>query len=117
MWWTGLALLTDMPVSSLTEIEAAARKLLSRGVREVLVTLGERAECCVARTTAATTCPGAPVVAVDSTGAGDAFSGAFAHRYATDGDVASAIANRYAADSVTRHGTQSSFAAAAEFVG
>lgn len=113
-----LALLTGMPVGTLEEIEAAARVLLSKGVREVLVTLGERG---VLRCTAdgAEHLPGIRVQAADSTGAGDAFIGAFAHRYATDGDVRGAIefANRYAADSVTKRGTQSSFAAAAEFIG
>lgn len=112
-----LALLTGMPVETLDEIEAAAQTLLSKGVREVLVTLGERG---VLRCTAEGSehIAGIAVEAVDSTGAGDAFIGAFAHRYAADGDVGEAIAfaNRYAADSVTKRGTQSSFATAAEFI-
>ncbi|OYN99178.1 ribokinase [Propionibacteriaceae bacterium ES.041] len=113
-----LALLTGMPVETLQEIEAAAQTLLAKGVRAVLVTLGERG---VLRCTAdgVEHIAGITVQAADSTGAGDAFIGAFAHRYAADGDVGGAIefANRYAADSVTRRGTQSSFATAEEFAG
>lgn len=113
---TELALLTGMPVQTLAEIEAAAQVLISRGVREVLVTLGRRGvlRC---NPTGTEHLAGVEVDAVDSTGAGDAFVGAFAHRVACDGEVAAAIryANHYAADSVTRRGTQSSFATAAEF--
>ena len=57
----------------------------------------------------------APVVhAVDTTGAGDAFIGCFAKEWVNHGDVTAAIraGNRYAADSVTRHGTQTSYALA-----
>lgn len=111
-----LGLLTGHPVESLEQIEAAATTLLDRGVREVLVTLGERG---VLRCGAAGSVhhPGLRVEAADSTGAGDAFIGAFAHRWERDGDVDAAIdfANRYAADSVTRRGTQASYASAAEF--
>jgi ribokinase len=50
------------------------------------------------------------VAAVDTTGAGDAFVGAFA-RYSVEGDLEGALrmAGRYAADSVTRRGTQKAF--------
>ena len=57
------------------------------------------------------------VQAVDTTGAGDAFIGAFA-RYCAGGlslDAALAEATRYSALSVTRHGAQKSFATEAEF--
>jgi ribokinase len=52
-----------------------------------------------------------PVEAVDSTGAGDAFVGAFAYALSHGLDPSSAVrlANRCASDSVTRPGTQSSF--------
>ena len=58
-----------------------------------------------------------PVKPLDTTGAGDAFIGSFAHFYALSGDVAEALhwAVRYAALSVTRRGTQKSYADAAAF--
>ena len=78
--------------------------------------------------------PAAPVAAVDTTGAGDAFIGCFSHCLVTGddlsggsaifdrdleapGDVESALnaACRYAADSVTRLGTQTSYATREEF--
>jgi ribokinase len=53
----------------------------------------------------------------DTTGAGDAFIGAFAAHYAENRDVEAAIATavRYAALSITKTGTQSSYADAGEF--
>ena len=70
----------------------------------------------------ATHVPPAPVTPLDTTGAGDAFIGSFAHFYAQSsrmaaGDVVAAmtLAARYAADSITKPGTQSAFATAAEF--
>ena len=55
--------------------------------------------------------PAPQVVAVDTTGAGDAFLGGFAYGLAIglDEATAAALANACAADSVTRPGTQSSF--------
>jgi ribokinase len=52
------------------------------------------------------------VDAVDTTGAGDAFVGAFAYGLAAgfDEEVAVRLAIACASDSVTRPGTQSSFA-------
>ena len=53
----------------------------------------------------------------DTTGAGDAFIGSFAAHYAehrsTDDALRQAV--RYAADLITREGTQSSYASRAEF--
>jgi ribokinase len=56
--------------------------------------------------------PAEPVTAVDSTGAGDAFVGAFAFGLAVGLDELTAmrLAIACASDSVTRPGTQSSFA-------
>lgn len=57
---------------------------------------------------------GMSVQAVDTTGAGDAFIGCFTNAWVGSGDVLAAIrrGNRYAADSVTRAGTQTSYATA-----
>ena len=61
--------------------------------------------------------PSLAVDAVDTTGAGDAFIGSFIHHLAAGHAVDAAIAAgvRYAADSVTKHGTQSSYASRAAF--
>ena len=113
---TELALLTGMPVESEEEIEAAARKLLDAGIKDVIVTLGSRGALWV-NGEAAKRYQGEKVDAVDTTGAGDAFIGCFSHVLVQTGDIDTAItiANRYAADSVTRRGTQTSFATAEEF--
>jgi ribokinase len=56
--------------------------------------------------------PAETVTAVDSTGAGDAFVGAFAYGLAAGLDDLHAVrlGIACASDSVTRHGTQSSYA-------
>jgi ribokinase len=61
--------------------------------------------------------PAVPVTPLDTTGAGDAFIGAFAQAYAASRDVEAAMRQgaRYAADSITRPGTQKAFADAAGF--
>jgi ribokinase len=58
-----------------------------------------------------------PVTPVDTTGAGDAFIGAFARVFAENGDVPAAlrVAARYAADSITKRGAQAAYATAEEF--
>lgn len=111
-----LALLTGMPVNTVDEVVAAAQTVAARGVRNVIVTLGSRGAVWL-RDGMVTHVPGREVAAVDTTGAGDAFIGCFCHYLVQDGDVESALiqANRYASDSVTRRGTQSSYATAAEF--
>lgn len=113
---TELALLTDMPVESEEEIEAAARKLLDAGINDVIVTLGSRGALWV-NGNDAKLYPSEKVDAVDTTGAGDAFIGCFSHVLVQTGDIdrAITIANRYAADSVTKRGTQTSYATAEEF--
>jgi ribokinase len=61
--------------------------------------------------------PSVRVRAQDTSGAGDAFIGAFAQHYVSSRDVPAAMAwaARYAADSITRSGTQKAFADAAAF--
>lgn len=89
---------------------AALGPLLDLGVRSAVVTLG--ADGADVLTRAGTTRVPAPEVdPVDTTGAGDAFAGALAHRLAQgDGLVeAAAVACRVAAVSVTRAGAQPSY--------
>lgn len=111
-----LALLSGLPTGSEAEIETAARSLIARGIGTVIVTLGARGARLVTDDRVVRIAP-VQVTPVDTTGAGDAFIGAFAHFLATTGEVEAALnqAARYAAHSVTGRGTQKSYATAAEF--
>ena len=114
---TELALLTGLPTGSRAQAAAAARTLVEAGIGTVIVTLGADGALLVDRN-GTLHIPSVPVTAVDTTGAGDAFIGAFAHGVATLGlDHPSALARAaaYAAHSVTARGAQSSFADAATF--
>jgi ribokinase len=111
-----LALLTSLPTDSTAEIEMAARRLLDAGIQTVIATLGSDGLLLVTQA-GARHVPAVPVHPVDTTGAGDAFIGSFAHFYVLGHDVTDALhwAVRYAALSVTRHGTQKSYVDAAAF--
>jgi ribokinase len=103
-------LLTGMPVGTPDQAVAAARALLGRGPRAVILTLGERGSLLVTPE-GVEHVPAPQVQAVDTTGAGDAFMGSLAFYWAA-GDplpVAMSKANRIAAISVQGTGTQSSF--------
>lgn len=115
---TELALLTGKPVESLSQIKDAAQMLVDEGVRDVIVTVGSRGALWV-NSRFVREIPAVRVDAKDTTGAGDAFIGCFSHYLVATGDVeqALAMASKYAADSVTKLGTQSSYATAAEFLG
>ena len=90
------------------EIVALADRL---GV-SLVVTLGERGAAVLPRGGTIARVPAVPVQAMDTTGAGDAFVGAFAIGLAEGWDAVDAarLGAAFAADSVTRPGTQSSFA-------
>ncbi len=111
-----LALLTDLPTETLPQIEIAARKLIAGGIRTVIATLGHDGVYLVTAEEA-THVPSVEVTPVDTTGAGDAFIGSFAHFLAGGSDVAQALhwAVRYAAHSVTARGTQKSYGDMAAF--
>ncbi|MFC3127665.1 ribokinase [Pseudoroseomonas globiformis] len=113
---TELAILTGLPTGSRSEAEVAARSLVARGVRNVVVTLGAAGALLVGREEAVHV-PAVPVKPVDTSGAGDAFIGAFAQHYVVSRDVPAAMGwgARYAADSITRPGTQKAFADEAGF--
>ena len=111
---TELAQLAEAPVVTRDDAERAARALVARGVARVIVTLGADGALLV-EAGATLHVAGVPVTAVDTTGAGDAFIGSFAHHLSAGGDIVAALhaAVRYAADSVTKPGTQSSYAVSA----
>jgi ribokinase len=109
------ALLTGHPVGTRAEAERAARELMHRGAKSVVVTLG--ASGCLVVTSDRVEAVPAPVVqAVDTTGAGDAFIGSLAHFLARGADLFAAArrATHIAAFSVQFPGTQTSFPRAAE---
>jgi ribokinase len=113
---TELASLTGLPVSTEAEVASAARSLIAKGVETVIVTLGSRGALLVTADRVHKVDP-VKVTPVDTTGAGDAFVGAFA-RYFAGGETpeeALRIAAAYAADSVTRRGTQKAYADEAAF--
>lgn len=74
---TELSLLTGIEVSGIPSAEAAARKLLERGTRNVIVTLGSKGALIVDKYTV-THIDTFKVDVVDTTAAGDAFIGGFA---------------------------------------
>ena len=121
----GLLAVTDWLVPNETEFELVGGSRLDGGTDEapriadlgdrlgvsLAVTLGARGVVVRPRGASSTAIPAPPVRALDTTGAGDAFVGAFAvglglgwtpERAATLGCAA-------ASDSVTRHGTQASY--------
>lgn len=113
---TELATLTGLPVDTEAQVEAAAKTLTARGIGTVVVTMGGRGALLVTGDEVTRVAP-VKVEPVDTTGAGDAFIGAFAHFHTQGLPVFAALgeAAKYAADSITRRGTQRSYATAAEF--
>ena len=114
---TELAILTGLPTETNEQVIEAARSLIAKGIRTLIVTLGKRGSMLVTRDEHEYIPGFDRVEAVDTTGAGDAFIGSFAHFYVTTGDLRGSLkrATLYAADAVTRPGTQKSFADAGGF--
>jgi ribokinase len=114
---TEAALLTGVAVNDAASAERAARLLLAKGAKNVIVTLGSQGCLLVPGAAAAAIhVPAAKVTAVDTTGAGDSFIGALSHCLA-HGDSLEVAAKRAvacASFSVQRKGTQASFATIAD---
>ena len=106
---TEAELLTGIKVDSEAAASKAADKLLSRGVKTVIITLGSRGAF-VAGEGVRKLVPGFKVKAVDTTAAGDVFNGALAVALGEGRPVIEAVqfANAAAAISVTRLGAQPS---------
>jgi ribokinase len=106
-----------LPIDTDEQIGDAARSFVAKGVETVIVTLGSRG---ALLTTAAGVRRIDPVRVepVDTNGAGDAFAGSFARYFAGGLSLEAALARaaRYAADSVTRRGTQKAYASEAQFL-
>lgn len=99
------------PVSTEDDLKRGIGVLQSRGIENVLVTLGEKGAFLGSRETF-TFFPAYEAQTVDTTGAGDAFLGALAYFLAEGRDLSEAIdlACAYAALSTEQRGTQKSFA-------
>lgn len=108
---TEASAITGLSVESMAEAEIAAKQLQQRGAKNVAITLGERGTILLAGDALhhieATT-----VQAIDTTAAGDAFTGAFAVRWAETDDILEAVrfASVAGAIAATRHGAQPSIA-------
>ncbi|MFJ8397095.1 ribokinase [Streptomyces sp. NPDC094144] len=97
--------------------ESWARALTALGPRSVVITLGAGGALAAdTRTGECVRVPSPEVDAVDTTGAGDAFTAALAWRLGLGAElpVATALAVRVGAAAVTRQGAQASFPTAAE---
>jgi ribokinase len=102
--------MTGLPMSDSAEVDACARFLLDKGLRQVIITLGANGSLHAAPQKI-TQVPAFEVTAVDSTGAGDAFIGSLACFLAEGRSESDAMsrANLYAALSTLTIGTQKSF--------
>lgn len=103
------AMLTDRAVNTREQAEQAALSLKAAGVQTVIVTLGSDGALLV-DANGPKHFPAPRVIALDTTGAGDTFVGAFATARVQGCTLADAIdfAQRAAAYSVTRRGAQAS---------
>lgn len=104
-----LQTLTKKPTGTLEEIEVAAKELLHKGVKHVIVTAGEDGAIWASES-GCIHIPTRAVEAVDTTAAGDCFNGTLAAVLAEGYGLEEAIhrANVAASISVTRYGAQSS---------
>ena len=114
---TELAALSGSPAGRKSEVEAATRPLHNLGVQHVLATCGARGVCWRSAT-GARWFPAPKVNAVDTVGAGDCFSGAFAAAMAEGKTVEQSIsfAVAAAAISVTRPGAQAAMPTRSEIL-
>lgn len=113
---TELEILTGLPVSNLDEIKSAANSLFLKGLKNLVVTLGDKGAIWLdgknihhIKTY--------KVNAIDTSGAGDAFIGCFAHYLVKTKDILYSLgmASAFSAYSVTGKGTQISYPDKAQF--
>ena len=112
---TEVVKLTGQPDLSMESVRAGAQKLLEQGVKNVLVTLGDKGALLINQN-GENQYPTRKVSAVDTTAAGDCFNGAFVVGLAEGMSQEAAIrfANTASSIAVTRKGAQSSIPAREE---
>jgi ribokinase len=108
--------ITGIAARTVEDAKQCAAKLVTGGVRRVIITLGAKGSLLAGRE-GSEHVPAFPVKSVDSTGAGDAFIGSFAVFLAEGVPEQEAVrrANLYAGLSTTGVGTQKSFYDRARF--
>ena len=101
--------LSGVTINDLASADCAASELLKRGVKNVIITLGETGAY-VKSDSFTGLVPGVKVEAIDTTAAGDVFNGALAVALSEGNEMKKAVefANMAAAKSVTRLGAQAS---------
>jgi ribokinase len=105
-----LSVVSGMPTDTMEQIELASKKLVDLGVKNLIVTLGEKG--CLLYNKEVKKIYGAyPTNPVDTAGAGDCFTGVFATFLSKDYEISEAIkyANLASSISVSRIGTVPSF--------
>jgi ribokinase len=112
---TETELLTGLTVETDEQAEIAARVLLARGAKTVILTLGERGALIV-DDASCTHVDAEKVKAFDTTGAGDAFVGSLAYFLSKKIELVDAVSRscKIATMSVMKAGTQTSFPSAEE---
>ncbi|MDP3721364.1 MAG: PfkB family carbohydrate kinase, partial [Anaerolineaceae bacterium] len=106
-----IATMTGFQIQNISNTDQAAQQLLSKGVKNLIVTLGNKGSVIFeGNTNNSVDIPAWKVQAVDTTAAGDCFIGAFAVGLSKEKSVkdAAAFASAAAAISVTRLGAQPS---------
>jgi len=106
---TEAEILTGIKVHDIVSAEKSAKKLQSKGVENVIITMGALGAF-VLSGSASKMVPVKPVKAVDTTAAGDVFNGALAVALSEGKGLEEAVsfANKAASISVTRMGAQAS---------
>lgn len=106
---TELMKLTNMPCNTIEEIKLAGKSLIEKGVKNIVVTLGEKGSLYISEDESIF-CPALKVDSVDTTAAGDCFNGAFILSLANGKEIKDAIefASKAAAITVTKKGAMSS---------
>jgi ribokinase len=106
---TETEILSGIKVHDISSAEAAANALQQKGVKNVIITMGETGAF-VKSENYSGILPGVKVKAVDTTAAGDVFNGAIAVALSEGKDLRDAVvfANKAASISVTRLGAQAS---------
>lgn len=106
---TELAILTGLKIETKEELVQGARVMIGKGVKNVIVTLGEEG-CLLVTKEKEEFFPSYKVKAIDTTAAGDSFTAAFALALSQEADYKDAIrfGQKVSSISVTRKGAQTS---------